>query len=95
MNNTPLQQLRDKLNEHLKTMVGKQPYDNGYKSALVDVMYLIDEFKEEEKQAILEARVTAPTIAGLGTKKEYEEEAEQYYNEKYKNNDKERPGDNI
>ena len=92
MSNTPLQQLRDKINEHVKTMVGKQPYDNGYKSALVDVMYLIDEFKEEEKQAIIDAYNQgyrdgySEADCGVISDKDVSEfdDAEQYYNNTYK-----------
>ena len=52
---TPLQQLRENLKEHQKAITIKNTYNNGYKCALVDVMYLIDEFILKEKQAIEDA----------------------------------------
>jgi len=106
MNNTPLQQLRDKLNEKRKEVTKDRAtlYSNGYKMALVDIMYLIDEFKESEKQAIIDAYNQgyrdgySEADCGVISDKDVSEfdDAEQYFNNTYKQqDDKERQGDSI
>ena len=87
---TPLQKLRQQLKEHQKTVIGKSPYDNGYKCALADVMELIDGiFIPKEKQAIKDAynKGYRDGESGSGSSvwpdKDISEfdDAEQYYNE--------------
>lgn len=87
---TPLQKLRQQLKEHQKTVIGKSPYDNGYKCALVDVIELIDGiFIPKEKQAIKDAYNCgyrdgySEAENGVISDKDVSEfdDAEQYYNE--------------
>lgn len=49
---TPLVQIRGKIKTHMEIITGNEPYNNGYKSALVDIMYLIDESIADEKKVI-------------------------------------------
>lgn len=86
---TPLQQLRQQLKDHQKGITIKNTYNNGYKYALVDVMYLIDEFILKEKQALKDAynqgyiNGYSETDIGVISYEDVNEfdDAEQYYND--------------
>ena len=58
-------------------------YQQGYQRALSDVMLLVDEAKETEKEQIIKAWLNGDPDS-MYEPKQLQEQAEQYYKETYK-----------